>query len=174
MTRVLILPGIGNSGPEHWQSRWEAREPALRRIEMPNWDEPELEGWVAALDAAVKAEPALPVVAAHSLGCLALAHWASRGGRLHAALLVAVPDPDGPEFPAVAKSFGPVPGQPLPFRSRVVASHDDPYGSFSFAQGCARAWGSELTDVGRAGHINAASGLGDWAAGRALLAGLLG
>jgi predicted alpha/beta hydrolase family esterase len=62
----------------------------------------------------------------------------------------------------------------LPFRSRVVASHDDPYGSFAFAQACARAWGSELADVGNAGHINAASGLGDWTAGRLLLASLLG
>lgn len=174
MTRVLLLPGIGNSGPEHWQSRWEACEPAFLRVEMPNWDEPQLDGWLDALDRAVKAEPSLPVVVAHSLGCLALAHWASRGGRLHAALLVAVPDPDGPEFPAVAHSFGPVPRERLPFRSRVVASHDDPYGSFSFAQGCAAAWGSELTDVGQAGHINATSGLGDWPAGRALLAGLLG
>lgn len=173
MRRILILPGIGNSGPEHWQTRWQVLEPSFTRIEMPSWDEPELEGWVSAIDAAVRAEPTPPVIAAHSLGCLALAHWASRGGLLHAALLVAVPDPDGPEFPAVAKSFGPVPRARLGFPSRVVASHDDPYGSFEFARACAAAWGSELSDVGHVGHINASSGLGDWAEGRALLRALL-
>lgn len=174
MTRVLILPGIGDSGPEHWQSLWQAREPSFTRVAMPSWDEPELAGWVQALDAAVRAEPAPPVVAAHSLGCLALAHWASRGGRLHAALLVAPPDPDGPEFPRVAASFGPVPRSALPFRSRVVASQNDPYGSLEFARGCASAWGSDFTDAGRVGHINAQSGLRDWPEGRALLRGLLG
>lgn len=174
MIPVLILPGIGNSGPEHWQSRWQALEPALRRIEMPNWDEPELSDWVAAIDAEVRRAAAPPVVAAHSLGCLALAHWARAGGRLHAALLVAVPDPEGSEFPAVARSFGPVPHEALPFRSHVVASRNDPYGSFEFARRCASAWRSDFTDVGSAGHINAQSGLGDWPAGRALLSGLLG
>ena len=27
---VLILPGLGNSGPEHWQSHWERRDPRAR------------------------------------------------------------------------------------------------------------------------------------------------
>ena len=173
MTRVLILPGIGNSGLEHWQSRWQALEPSFRRIEMPNWDEPELNAWVAAIDAEVRAAAGLPVVVAHSLGCLALAHWAGGGGKLHAALLVAPPDPQSPEFPAVAQSFGPVPRLRLPFRTRVVASRDDPYSGFEFARACAEGWGSDLTDVGNAGHINAESALGDWPAGRALLSGLL-
>jgi len=173
MTPVLILPGIGNSGPEHWQSYWERLEPSFRRIQVPNWDEPELSDWVAAIDAEVKRAAAPPVIAAHSLGCLALAHWARAGGRLHAALLVAVPDPHGPEFPAVARSFGPVPLERLPFRTIVVASRDDSYGSFEHASRCAEAWGSELSDVGNAGHINAQSGLGDWPAGRALLSDLL-
>jgi predicted alpha/beta hydrolase family esterase len=140
---------------------------------MPDWDRPEVEAWVSALDAAMAAGPEPIVVVAHSLGCLALAHYCGRGGRLAAALLVAVPDPAGPEFPAVARSFADFPREPLGFPSRVVASRNDPYGSFEFAQGCARDWGSALSDVGAAGHINAESGLGDWPAGQALLAGLL-
>lgn len=174
MIPVLILPGIGNSGPEHWQSRWQALEPSLRRIQVPNWDEPELSAWVTAIDAEVSRAAAPPVIAAHSLGCLAVAHWARQGGLLHAALLVAVPDPEGPEFPSVARSFGPVPLERLPFPTHVVASRNDPYASFDFARRCASAWASDFTDVGNAGHINAQSGLGDWPAGRALLSGLLG
>jgi serine hydrolase len=173
MAPVLILPGLGGSGTEHWQSRWEALEPDYRRVQMPDWDRPELDEWVAALDAAVRAAPAPAVIVAHSLGCLALAHWAARGGRARAALLVAVPDPDGSEFPRVARGFAPLHLSPIGFPTRVVASQDDPYGSFAFAQRCAGAWRSELSDVGRAGHINGDSGLGIWPEGRKLLSDLL-
>jgi uncharacterized protein len=173
-TPVLILPGIGGSGPEHWQSAWQRLHPEYRRIQMPNWDAPELEIWLRELEAAVRAAASPPVVAAHSLGCLALAHWASRGGRLRGALLVAVPDPEGAEYPDAARSFAPVPLGPLAFPSRVVASRNDPYGSFAFAARCAAAWHSELCDVGALGHINADSNLGDWPAGERLLRGLLG
>jgi predicted alpha/beta hydrolase family esterase len=174
MTPVLILPGIGGSGPLHWQSRWEACRPAYRRVEMPDWDRPQLGVWVSTLDAAVRAAGAAPVIVAHSLGCLAVAHWAARRGQAKAALLVAVPDPAGPEFPEVASSFGPVPRNPFGFPSRVVASRNDPYGSFEFAERCAAAWGSAFTDAGAVGHINAESALGDWAAGQRLLADFLG
>jgi len=141
---------------------------------MPDWDLPELEVWTSTIEAAVRAAAAPPVIVAHSLGCLALAHWATRAGRLRGALLVAVPDPDGPEFPEAARSFAPVPLAPLGFPSRVAASRNDSYGSFAFAERCAGAWRSELCDVGALGHINAASNLGDWHAGHELLRGLLG
>lgn len=173
MTQVLILPGIGGSGPEHWQTRWELLHPEYRRIEMPDWDNPELEVWVDVIENAVKAASSLPVLVAHSLGCMAVAHWAARGGVVRAALLVAIPDPSGPLYPAEAQSFSALPLTRLGFHTRVVASHDDPYGSFEHASRCASAWGSELCDVGRAGHINAQSALGDWPAGEALLRGLL-
>jgi uncharacterized protein len=174
MAPVLILPGIGGSGPHHWQSLWQALHPAYHRVEMPDWDRPERAAWVRALDGAVSAAASLPVIVAHSLGCLAVAHWAAQGGRARAALLVAAPDPGGLDFPEVARSFAPVPLVPLGFPSRVIASRNDPYGSFEFAQLCAMAWGGTLTDVGPAGHINADSGLGDWPAGQQLLADLLG
>jgi predicted alpha/beta hydrolase family esterase len=172
MTSVLILPGLGGSGPTHWQSRWEELQREYRRVSMPDWDRPELTTWVSTLAAAVAAAPAGAVIVAHSLGCLAVAHWAAQGGRARAALLVAVPDPDGREFPDVARSFGPVPLTPLGFPTHVVASRDDPYGSFEFARRCAAAWQSQLTDIGCAGHINADSGLGVWPEGQKLLSGL--
>jgi predicted alpha/beta hydrolase family esterase len=140
---------------------------------MPSWNEPELEAWVSTLERAVESAGQPAVIVAHSLGCLTLAHWAARGGIARGALLVAVPDPEGPEFPSEARGFVELPLQPIAFPTRVVASHDDPYGSFEFAQRCAKAWQSALSDVGCAGHINAESGLGDWPAGRELLAGLL-
>ncbi|AMH43682.1 RBBP9/YdeN family alpha/beta hydrolase [Caballeronia sordidicola] len=50
-----------------------------------------------------------------------------------------------------------------PFPSIVVSSSDDPYGSENHARACAAAWGSEWIDAGARGHLNAQSGLGDWA-----------
>jgi uncharacterized protein len=173
-TSILVLPGIGGSGPEHWQTRWEANEPSFRRAQMPDWDRPSLEPWLLALEHEVKVSDEPPVMVAHSLGCLAVAHFAARGGKLRAALLVAVPDPNGPAFPAVASSFGPVPLTRMPFPSRVVMSRNDPYASPAFSRHVAEQWGSALTDLGEVGHINAASGLGDWPEGRNLLAALLG
>jgi len=54
------------------------------------------------------------------------------------------------------------PWQPLPFKSTLVASRNDPYCSFERAQTFAQAWGSGLVDAGALGHINADSGLGAW------------
>jgi predicted alpha/beta hydrolase family esterase len=173
MTPVLIVPGIGGSGSDHWQSRWEAAEPKYRRVQMPDWDRPELGVWLEKLAEAVRAAPEPPVIVAHSLGCLAVAHFAARGGAARAAMLVALPDCRGKAFPEAARSFAAAPLEPIPFPTRVVASRNDPYASFEYAESCAKAWGSAFSDAGRVGHINAESGLGDWAFGRRLLADLL-
>ena len=174
---LLIVPGIGNSDALHWQSLWQAQAQTLRqpclRTQVRDWDAPELNDWVAAIARGVAELGPQTVVVAHSLGCLALAHWAVRTqGRVHAALLVAAPDPAGPAFPPQAASFANAPMTALPFNNVLVASDDDPYASMAYAQQCATAWGSRLVRAGALGHINAASGLGDWPAGRALLAEL--
>jgi predicted alpha/beta hydrolase family esterase len=62
----------------------------------------------------------------------------------------------------------------LPFPTIVVASRDDPYVDFARAEIFAKAWGAELVDAGKAGHINTAAGYGEWPAGEALLARLVG
>lgn len=170
---VLVLPGIGDSGPAHWQSLWAASDARFRKVAQRDWDRPACAEWSLALERAVAEAGPDTVLVAHSLGCLLAAHWlAGTGQRIKAALLVAVPDPAGPAFPAEAEGFG-VARQALPCRSIVVASRNDPYASIAFSRACASAWGSALVDMGDAGHINAGSGLGDWLPGRALLQGLL-
>ncbi|RXZ41520.1 RBBP9/YdeN family alpha/beta hydrolase, partial [Agromyces binzhouensis] len=64
---LVIVPGIGGSGPLHWQSRWEAALPGVLRIAPASWDEPEVADWVAAIDRAVAASPTPPLLVAHSL-----------------------------------------------------------------------------------------------------------
>lgn len=167
---VLILPGHGNSGPQHWQTLWELRHPDWQRVDLGDWNSPVCEDWVRALDLAVRACPAPPLLVAHSLACLLVAHWAHRAAfTLKGAFLVAVPDPQRPSFPPMARGFAPVPMEPFAFRSLVVASVNDPFGSLAHAKQCATAWGSSFVEIGAAGHINADSGHGAWAEGYALL-----
>jgi predicted alpha/beta hydrolase family esterase len=82
---------------------------------------------------------------------------------------VAVPDPQSANFPATARGFVPVPMVSFAFRSLVVASANDSFGSLDHAKDCATAWGSTFVDIGQAGHINADSGHGEWAEGYSLL-----
>jgi predicted alpha/beta hydrolase family esterase len=174
-TPVLVLPGLGNSGPQHWQTLWELRHSDWQRVNLGNWDSPVCDDWVRALDEAVQACPSPPVLVAHSLACLLVAHWTHRSALVpKGAFLVAVPDPGSPGFPPNARGFAPVPMQPHRFPSTVVASANDPFGSSTFVRRCADAWGSRFIDIGEAGHINADSGLGDWAEGYALFQNLAG
>jgi hypothetical protein len=171
---VLIIPGYTDSGPQHWQSLWERRIPGAIRVHQRDWNYPEVDEWVDALDAAIAARGVPPVLVAHSLGVSTVAHWAASHSRpIHGALLVAPPDLDNPGVPEPCLTFTPTPRQRLPFRSILVASRDDPYASFERSEQMARDWGSRLEDAGRAGHINTASGLGEWPWGLALLRELL-
>lgn len=172
--RVLLLPGWQDSGPEHWQSRWEAAH-GYERVEQHDWLRPLRGDWITRLEEVLlqRTEPA--VLAAHSLGCLLVAAWAAHSRNTHlvkAALLVAPGDAEREELRPILGSWCPVTLHKLPFRSMLVASRDDPYCSFARAREFASAWGCDFVDYGLRGHINADSGLGDWAQGHAWLSQL--
>jgi predicted alpha/beta hydrolase family esterase len=186
----VIVPGIWNSGPDHWQSRWQAEREAagaglVVRIEPTSWSDPDPADWSAAISRAVAACDEPSVLVAHSLGVLAVARWlgdaapgASRGAASSASLaappsvagafLVAPPDPAGPGFPAAAAGFA-APDSRTGLPTRMIVSDDDPYCSADRAIGFARTLGSSVLRVGALGHVNVDSGVGAWAAGRALL-----
>ncbi|MDE1997261.1 MAG: serine hydrolase family protein, partial [Rhizobiaceae bacterium] len=112
---------------------------------------------------------AAPILLAHSLACQFVAHWAAGATvAIRGAFLVSPPDPSGSIYMTEAPSFVDPPRLRLPFPSLVIASTNDPFGSFDHAAECTRAWGSELIAAGALGHINADSGLGAWPEGRAL------
>lgn len=171
---VLTLPGLGNSGPGHWQSHWEALHPKISRVELGMWNAPKRNPWVTKLEQSVRNAEAPVILVAHSLGCLTVAWWAALasppwGTPVAAALLVAPPYLQNEGFPTLTKEFGRLPETPLPFPTIVVASHDDPYAKFEQVAGMARDWGAHLVDAGAIGHINALSGLRDWPQGVVLL-----
>jgi hypothetical protein len=172
--RVLMLPGYQNSGPGHWQTLWEAQHPEYRRVEQRDWERPRRADWVAALEAAVRAEPAPVVFAAHSLGSIAVVHWAAAHRHAVAgALLVAPPDVEHDWASPIVKDFAPIPLGRLPFPSIVVASADDPYAELERARDWACQWGSRFVSLGDAGHINTDAGFGPWPEGLRLLGELM-
>jgi predicted alpha/beta hydrolase family esterase len=176
---VLLLPGLDDSPPRHWQSHWEQLS-HCHRVALGDWSRPRLHDWVPALDRVVR-ESARPVVlAAHSLGCLAATWWASLcwveafRDKVRGALFVAPPDVDALDADPRIRDFRPLPRLRLPFRSIIVASRNDPHAPFARSERMAACWGSELVDAGEAGHLNADSGLYEWTQGLRLLAGLSG
>ena len=171
---VLTIPGLNNSGPGHWQTLWEKTRGDCERVDLGSWASPSRNSWVTRLDAAIRAANGPIILAAHSLGCLAVARWGALqsqayGWPVTGALLVAPPDCDRMETPETIGGFGPTPRAQLPFPSIVVASRNDPYIFFERAHSIGKNWGSSFVDAGFCGHINADSGLGEWRFGQALL-----
>lgn len=170
----LIIPGLFDSGPEHWQSHWLRNRPQALKVDLGAWDRPTPDQWIARLDRAIARRRQPVFLIAHSLGCLAVAWWAQhasadRRHKVRAALLVAPPDVERADAHHLLRPFAPVPRGRLPFPSLLVASRSDPYASFSRATDLADAWGSQLIDAGDAGHINVDPGAEDWADGIALI-----
>lgn len=167
---VVIVPGWRNSGPGHWQSLWAERLPNAVRVEQDDWVQPRRKAWVERLSETILAAPGPVVVVAHSLGCITATHLSDDvSACIQGALLVA---PADPERRGVLADFAPVPYQPLPYRSILVASDNDPYCPVRLAGAYARAWRSEFVRVPAAGHINVDSGHGEWPLGLALLQSL--
>ncbi|MBX3664729.1 MAG: alpha/beta hydrolase [Burkholderiales bacterium] len=161
---VLVVPGLHGSGPGHWQSRWLQAHTSWLRVSQDHWSLPDLEAWAGRLHDAIVAASRPVLIAAHSFGCLAAVHAGSRcPQRIAGALLVA---PANPEKFGVDRRL---PFTPPGFRSRIVASDNDPWMSLDAARLWAGRWGSALTVLRGAGHINAESGLGDWPQGLDLL-----
>ncbi len=169
--RFVLLPGIYNSGPTHWQTLWEASEPQrFSRFEPSDWDHPRRGDWIAALQSSVSRAGTPPVLVAHSLACLLVPMWAAGPhSPVAGAVLVAPADPASSQFPVDAHEFRDVPRDPLPFPALVVGSTDDQYATSEWSAAFATDLGASFVDAGALGHINADSGLGDWPQGKGLL-----
>lgn len=164
---ILIIPGYTNSGPQHWQTRWQGKLSTARRVEQAEWSKPVLEDWVGELARAVNEAEKPVVLVAHSLGvATAVQALPQFRNRVAGGFFVAPPDVANPAIrPKHLMTFGPYPREPLPFPSIVVASRSDPFSSFEAAEDIAGAWGSLFLDAGESGHINAESGHGPWPEG---------
>lgn len=173
---LLVLPGLGNSGVDHWQSYWCLAFRNATRVLQDDWDAPVMSDWLARLDATIDGGMRPAVLICHSLSCSLAAHWAARNrpGRVVAALLVAPSDvEDRTHLPENLYGFEPMPLARFPVPSLVVTSSNDPYVSVARAERFAQGWGADFCNVGEQGHINSASKLQYWPQGLLLLGQLL-
>ena len=173
----MNIPGLASSGPQHWQTIWEEQHPKLfSRVRQENWDWPVKTDWVAQLQKQISELSGPTILVAHSLGCITVAHWASEhvSENVKGALLVAPADADLSKRLNFVVGFAPIPTTRFRFPSIVVASTNDMYATIGRSESFAESWGSEFINLGKKGHINAVSGLGDWAEGKEILQKLAG
>ena len=174
---VVFVPGLRDHVADHWQTLMQERMD--KAVCVPRLGKTVLAraAWVAALQGTLTAIRGPVIVVAHSAGVMMLAHWAKwHRAPILGALLATPPDfqtplPAGyPTLDQLADNgWMPVPRQPLPFPSVVAASRNDPIGRYERVALLAADWGSRLVDAGDVGHLNAASGFGEWAQGLALV-----
>lgn len=161
--RVVVVPGLHDSGPAHWQTWLQRHSRHALRVNQRDWSKPDLERWADRIETTLSSQPpARWIAVGHSFGCLALARYLSRPGSaqstarrlLRAALLVAPADP---------RKFGVVPFMPaeaLPLHCTVIGSETDPWMTGADARHWAARWGARFISLGDAGHINTEAGFG--------------
>lgn len=178
---ILIVPGWSNSGPDHWQSRWQRNFKTARRVEQDDWLTPDRARWVDRVVEEVGLSTRPVVLVGHSLGVATILHAAPflEPAGVAGAFLVAPSDldsvedwprgdgqaPDGQAWETSVASFRPMPRARLPFPARVIASSDDAFCSIERAQELGAAWGADVSSLANAGHINTDSGHGPWPEG---------
>ena len=175
MPTVLIVPGLRDHVDAHWQTLLAADLKAQGRQvrTVPPMGRADLDcaTKVAAIEREAQAIEGPLILVAHSGGCVMVAHWARQSRRaVHGALMAAPPDfeeamPEG--YPTLeelrAGGWLPVPRDTLPFPSIVAASRNDPLArNYERIAALAGSWGSTLVDLGAVGHLNPASGFGEW------------
>lgn len=177
---VLFVPGLRDHVEDHWQTHAAKALPGSVTVPPLTADRLSRAARVAALDEALRSIPGEVVIAAHSAGCLMVAHWAQHATRPIRGALLATPadveNPLPPGYPTLAEleegGWCPIPRQPLPFPTIVAASHNDPLAAYSRVADMAEAWQAQLYDAGEVGHLNPPAGFGPWPQGLDLIAGL--
>jgi uncharacterized protein len=167
---ILIVPGLRDHVPEHWQSLLASRLPSVRMVPPMGRDDLDCAVRVAAIEREAAAIDGPLVLVAHSGGAVMVAHWARLSKRpVQGALLAMPPDFERPlpsGYPTMralqAGGWLPVPRLQLPFPSIVAASRNDPLGRLDRVIELARDWGSRVINLGAVGHLNPASGFGEW------------
>jgi predicted alpha/beta hydrolase family esterase len=177
---VLFVPGLRGHVADHWQTLLAESLPGSRTVPPLEQNGLSRAARVEVLNTTLQEIEGAVILAAHSAGCMTVVHWAQlydrpiKGALLATPADIATPLPAGyPTFEDLsANGWLPISDQPLPFRSILAASSNDPLASGERLAEMARGWGSELALVGAVGHLNPASGFGHWPDAMAFLESL--
>lgn len=180
---ILIVPGLRDHVDQHWQTLLAQQLPQVKTVPPMGREDLDCKKRTQAIETTMASIAGPVLIVAHSGGCIMVAHWAQTSAHVHrvcGALLATPPDferpmPEGyPSLDALnAGGWLPVPCQKLPFRSLVATSDNDPLASHDSVTALAQAWGSETVDLGAVGHLNPASGYGEWPMASVLLANFI-
>lgn len=178
---ILVVPGLRDHVPEHWQTLLAAKLPRVRSVAPLEHDKLSCAARVDAVHRALADIEGPVVIVAHSAGSMMVAHWAARAAQrasreIRGALLAApadleTPMPAGYPTTDALREHGwlPIPRLKLPFPSIVAAGNNDPLARLERAREFAQAWGSRFVELGAVGHLNPASGFGEWPQAEALI-----
>lgn len=173
--KISIIPGIHNSGPQHWQTYWQQKY-GFERIEQEEWDQPVFEKWKENLIQSIKANKYEKnnVLIAHSLGCLLTVKALSEiQNQVLGLFLVAVPDPATAFFDGRLKTFRDIPNKNISIPGYLVYSENDEFSNINFSVKQGKLWGLKTINAGNIGHINSDSNLGEWEEGYELFRRLM-
>ena len=169
MVHTVIVPGVGGSNQNHWQSWLENQLSHSTRVQQTNWDKPILKQWVKELIKVLEATDDQIQIVAHSFGCLtslaALNEAPELAQKIKKLILVAPANPK--RFGAngfAADSIGDYQayfyGLKVLVPTTMLISEDDPWFAFDEVNALAAAWKIKPINLGKVGHINVASGFG--------------
>ncbi|MEG0340975.1 MAG: alpha/beta hydrolase [Acinetobacter sp.] len=171
MIHTIIVPGVGGSDSDHWQS-WLQRElMSCSRVQQKDWNLPILKDWMKSFVTLVAKTEAPIQIVAHSFGCLtsvaALAQHPELTSKIKKLILVA------PANPARFGANGFARNSPNDYATyfhqlkiavptEMIISENDPWLNFDDALALAKAWRIKPRNLGQVGHINVASGFGSF------------
>lgn len=167
---TVIVPGVGGSDTQHWQTWLQKQLPYSSRVQQQDWHLPILSKWVASLVSHIKQISEPIQIIAHSFGCLttiaALNQYPELRKHIRSILLVAPANParfSQHGFALAHENLSPLfMHYQLDLPALMVVSENDPWLSYDDAIHYAAYWKTPYINQGMAGHINVASGFGPW------------
>ena len=169
MIHTVIVPGVGGSEHDHWQSWLQRQLKSCSRVQQQDWNKPVLHEWIEQFVKTVQAIQEPIQIVAHSFGCLttvaALAQHPELNQNIKNLVLVALANPARFGDAGFAREsqndyqqyFHQV---KLQVPTQMIISENDPWLNFQDALQLAKAWKIRPKNLGQVGHINVASGFG--------------
>ena len=169
MIHTVIVPGVGGSEHDHWQSWLQRQLKSCSRVQQQDWNKPVLHEWIEQFIKTVQAIQEPIQIVAHSFGCLttvaALAQHPELNQKIKNLVLVAPANPARFGDAGFARDSQNDYQQyfhqlKLQVPTQMIISENDPWLNFQDALQLAKAWKIRPKNLGQVGHINVASGFG--------------